>query len=127
VVSFASTNSTVIWTTTSVHGNEITLYEEAWKHILEHPEMYGQEEIVRKAVEQPIRVREGLYPDCCAFEIQSSTNPEGVRVFVRHDTEIFLSGGVTGSVTTAYPIQTSKFKSRVGPIIGTYPPDDGNE
>ena len=124
----SSTSLGVIWTTISVHGNTICLYEADWAHaISRHPEMQGREETIRRAVEKPRAVRQGLYPDSCAFEISSSTNAEGVRVLVQHDTEMYLAGGVTGWVTTSYPIETRKFKSRVGPIIGTYPENDGDD
>lgn len=116
------TNSGIIWTTVSIHGNTISLYEEDWIHILEHPEMVGQELLVKEAVEKPLRTREGRFPDSCAFERSWSTNPEGLRVLVQHSTEMFLGGGVDGHVTTAYPIQTSKYKkNRIGSIIQTYP------
>lgn len=117
------TNSGIIWRTTSVHGNTIYLYEEDWNHALEgHPEMVGQEEVVRRAVERPVRVREAAYASACTFERPISTNPEGIRVLVDHEREMFLSGGVEGHVTTAFPINTRRFnRTRVGPIIAEYP------
>lgn len=122
---FGGTNTKVIWTTVSIHGNHISLYEEDFKHILEHPEMAGQENLIREAVQWPTVVREGRFPDSCAFDRPWSTNPEGIRVLVRHDSEVFLGGGVEGHVTTAFPIDTKKFaRTRIGPIIASYPENE---
>jgi hypothetical protein len=119
------TNSNVIWTTVSVHGNTISLYEEDFKHLQEHPEMVGQADLIKETVEKPTVVREGRYPDSCTFERPWATNPEGVRVLVRHDRQMFLGGGVEGHVTTAFPIDTRRYsRSRVGPIIATYPENE---
>ena len=93
----SQTNSLgIIWTATSVHGNTITLYEVDWEHILEHPEMLGKEDIVRMAVEKPQRTQHGAYPESCAFEIPSSTNPEGLRVLVKHHTELYWTAEQRG-------------------------------
>jgi hypothetical protein len=117
-----SSSTNVIWTTVSVHGNTIYLYEDDFRHILEHPEMAGQEELIKRAVESPTVVREGWVPSSCAFERPWSTNPEGVRVYVEHQRETFLYGGTEGHVTTAFPIQTKRFPgARTGPIIASYP------
>jgi hypothetical protein len=122
---FGGTNTNVIWTTVSIHGNTISLYEEDFLHLLEHPEMAGQEQAIREAVERPTTVREGRFPDSCTFERPWSTNPEGIRVFVRHDREMFLAGGTDGHVTTAFPINTQKYsRNRVGPIIAKYPENE---
>jgi len=119
------TNSNVIWTTISVHGNTISLYEEDFLHILEHPEMARQENLIKEAIERPTVTREGRYPDSCAFDRPWSTNPEGVRVLVQHDREIFLGGGTGGHVTTAFPINTKKYRyPRIGPVIATYPENE---
>ena len=118
-------NTNTIWTTVSIHGNTISLYEEDFQHILDHPEMAGQEDLLKKAVERPTAVREGRYPDSCTFERPWSTNPEGIRVLVRHDREVFLGGGTTGHVTTAFPIDTGRYpRPRIGPIIATYPENE---
>jgi hypothetical protein len=120
-----STSSTLIWTTVSIHGNTIYLYEQDWVHLLEHPEMAGQDRLIKETVERPTVVREGRFPDSCAFDRPWSTNPEGVRVFVRHERETFLSGGCSGYVTTAFPINTRAYATnRVGPIIATYPENE---
>jgi hypothetical protein len=113
----------VIWTTTCIHGGTVSLYEDDWQgHVLVyHPEMAGQEDVVKRAVEDPKHLREGDYPDSRAFEIESATNPEGIRVFVRYEREMFVDGGIPGNVTTAYPINSKKYQSRVGPIIYTRP------
>jgi hypothetical protein len=122
---FGGTNTNVIWTTVSVHGNTISLYEEDLTHLLEHPEMTGQELLIKEAVERPTVVREGNWADSCAFDRPWSTNPEGLRVLVRHDSEMFLGGGVEGHVTTAYPINTGRYgRNRIGPIIATYPENE---
>lgn len=101
----------------------MSLYEVDWLgHILlAHPEMVGKEELVKRAVEDPKHLREGDYADSRAFEIESTTNPEGIRVFVRYVREMFVNGGVDGNVTTAYPINSKQYQSRVGPIIYTRP------
>lgn len=101
----------------------MSLYEDDWQgHVLVyHPEMAGQEDVVKRAVEDPKHLREGDYPDSRAFEIESATNPEGIRVFVRYEREMFVDGGIPGNVTTAYPINSKKYQSRVGPIIYTRP------
>lgn len=84
--------------------------------------MAGQEMAIKEAVERPVVVREARYADSCTFERPWGTNPEGIRVLVRHDRETFLSGGTEGHVTTAFPIDSKRFaRSRVGPIIQTYP------
>lgn len=122
---FGGTNTNVIWTTISVHGNTISLYEEDFLHLLEHPEMAGQEDLIKEAVEKPTIVREGRFPDSCAFERPWSTNPEGIRVLVHHNTEMFLGGGAEGHVTTAFPINTKRYaRNRIGPIIATYPENE---
>jgi hypothetical protein len=122
---FGGTNTNVIWTTISIHGNTISLYEEDFQHLLEHPEMAGQENLIKEAIEKPTVVREGRYPDSCAFDRPWTTNPEGVRVLVRHDRETFLDGGVDGHVTTAFPINTTRYsRNRIGPIIRTYPENE---
>jgi len=115
-------NDKIIWKTTCIHGCTVTLYEEDWVgHVLvRHPEMKGQEETVKRAVEDPHHMREGDYPDSRAFEIPSITNPNGIRAFVRYEREMFIDGGIDGLVTTAYPIDP-KIKSKVGPIIYTKP------
>lgn len=87
--------------------------------------MAGQENLIKEAVEKPTVVREGAFADSCAFDRPWSTNPEGIRVFVRHDREIFLDGGIDGHVTTAFPVNSKKYRQpRVGPIIGTYPENE---
>jgi hypothetical protein len=118
-------NTNTIWTTVSIHGNTISLYDEDFQHILEHLEMAGQEDVIKEAVKRPTIVREGRYPDSCAFERPWSTNPEGIRVLVRHDTEVFLGGGTAGHVTTAFPIDTTHYRQpRIGPIIARYPENE---
>jgi hypothetical protein len=121
-MSFGS-NDKIIWTTTCFHGCTVSLYEEDWyRHVLiRHPEMNGLEQTVKRAVEDPHHMREGDYPDSRAFEVPSVTNPEGIRVFVRYDREMFVEGGVDGTVTTAYPINSRRFNSKVGKIIYTKP------
>lgn len=87
--------------------------------------MAGQENLIKQAVEKPTIVREGRFPDSCAFDRPWSTNPEGIRVLVHHERETFLGGGVDGHVTTAFPINSKQYpKSRVGPIIATYPENE---
>lgn len=87
--------------------------------------MAGQQQLIKEAVERPTVVREGRYPDSCAFDRPWSTNPEGIRVLVQHDRETFLGGGGEGHVTTAYPIDTKRFaRNRIGPIIQTYPENE---
>lgn len=122
MANFAGTNNKIIWQTISVHGNTVYLYEEDWNHAVEgHPEMAGQEELVKSTIEKPLRTREGRFPDSCAFDGPMSTNPEGVRVLVRHDREVFLQGGTDGHVTTAFPINTKRYaRTRVGSIIEEY-------
>ena len=122
---FGGTNTDVRWTVISIHGNPISLLEEDYQHLLKHPEMAGQENLIKEAVERPTVVREGKFPDSCAFERPCSTNPEGIRVLVRHDKEMFLDGGIDGHITTAFPIQTKKFRqSKIGPIIASYPENE---
>jgi hypothetical protein len=118
-------NTNTIWTTVSIHGNTIRLYEEDFLHVLEHPEMAGQADLIKQTVEKPTVVREGRYPDSCAFERPWSTNPEGIRVLVRHDRETFLGGAADGYVTTAFPIDTKHYpQPRIGPIIARYPENE---
>jgi hypothetical protein len=118
----SSTSMGVVWMTTSVHGNVIYLYERDWEHLKKHPEMIGREDEIKLAVESPTLVREGKYPDSCAFDSPSTTNPEGIRVLVQHETELFLQGGTTGWVTTAFDVSTKRFPNpRLGKVLGTYP------
>jgi hypothetical protein len=125
MASFSSTNEKIRFTTISVHGNTIRLYEEDYQHLIEHPEMVGQEDAIKLALEKPTAVREGRFPDSCAFDRPSNTNPEGVRVLVRHEKEMFLGGGVDGHVTTAFPINSKQYPvNRVGPVIKTYPENE---
>lgn len=113
-----SSNDGVIWTTTSFHGNAVTLYQEDLEHILEHKEMVGREADIRRAVESPALVREGWDAKSCAFEAPSATNSEGMRVYVKHSRENFIQGGVVGCVTTAYDIQSGRYTTaHVGAVI----------
>jgi hypothetical protein len=125
---YNSTSLGLIWTTTSIHGNTIYLYERDWKHILDHPEMMGREDEVKRAVESPVVVKSGRFTDSCTFERPSTTNPEGIRVFVQHETEMFLSGGVQGWVTTAFDITRKTHPNpRIGNVLGAYPENAGDE
>jgi hypothetical protein len=118
-------NTNTIWTTVSIHGNTIRLYEEDFLHLVEHPEMAGQENLIKEAVEKPTVVREGNYPDSCAFYRPSSTNPGAIKVLVWHDKETFLGGGTEGHVTTAFPVSEQHYRNRGSwPIIATYPENE---
>jgi len=108
-MSVINPNEKIVWTTTSVHGNSITLYQDALDHLLLHPEMMGQEGEIKKAVENPSKVVEGWDAKSCGFEYPSATNPNGIRVYVKHQRETFLDGNVDGEVTTAYPVQPKKY------------------
>jgi hypothetical protein len=123
---FGGTNANTIWTTISVHGNTISLYQEDLLHLLMgHPEMAGKENLIKETVEKPTIVREGRFPDSCAFYRPCSTNPEIIKVLVWHDRETFLGGGVEGHVTTAFPVSLTHYRNpNSGPIIATYPENE---
>lgn len=112
------TNDKVVWTVTSYHGNTVSLYQEDLDHLLEHPEMVGQENRLKEAIQRPTLVREGWNAQSCVFETPCATNPEGIRVVVEHTRENFVQGGCEGDVKTAYFVQSAKYtRAHVGDVI----------
>ena len=125
-----STNPTgILWVENDVWGNPVDLSQEDWAHACLHPEMVGQEDAVRETIKKPDHVREGRYHDSAAHTGSiSSTNPEGIRVMVRYERENFLDGKTAGHVTTAIPINTSKYPSpRLRGILWQPTESEGNK
>jgi len=83
----------LIWTTKCPLANEISLYAEDWNHAIEHPEIIGKEELVKKIVEKPLYIQEGKTPFTAAYVFPPYNElEEGARVIVKFSTEVWPSG-----------------------------------
>jgi hypothetical protein len=111
----------LIWTTKCPLANEISLYAEDWNHAIEHPEIIGKEELVKKIVEKPLYIQEGKTPFTAAYVFPPYNElEEGARVIVKFSTEVWPSGNDTGLVQTAYPIDSKSYPNpRLGKIVWT--------
>jgi hypothetical protein len=109
-----------IWTTQCILANAIQLYQEDWDHIVEgHPEMQGKEQLVKTAVENPLYIQEAGNAASAAYVLApDADNPEGVRVIVGFNSEMWVSGNKIGDVRTGYPINSTAYANPdLGKII----------
>jgi hypothetical protein len=117
--------ASLIFATIDPLGNDVTLYTDTWnQHItVGHVEMVGLDALVRQAVEDPYQIRQStIDPTAYRFEFTDASTTVGVIVMY---TGPILPGSETGKVVTAYPIQPTKYKSNVGPVVWTNPKKKG--
>jgi hypothetical protein len=112
----------LIFATIDPIGNDVTLYTSTWNDhiVVGHSEMVGLDALVRQAIEDPFQITQStINPDAYRFEFTDASTTVGVIVTY---TGPILSGSETGTVVTAYPIQPTKYKSNVGPVVWTKNP-----
>ncbi len=98
-----------------LYGNTVSLSLERWQYIQKHPEMCGQEEAVRKALQEPTVI--SMSSDSDQRFIFDRHHPSAqrsniVRVVVEYDSCEIQKGSSTGDVITAY----GPLKSNTGSI-----------
>jgi hypothetical protein len=112
----------LIWTTQCVLSNRVDLFQEDWEHIIQgHPEMIGNELLVKQAVERPVFIQQAGNATTAAYVLPAdSLHPEGVRVIVGFTSSLWLSGGKFGEVKTGYPIDTRAYPNpSLGQVVWT--------
>jgi hypothetical protein len=116
----------VIFSTLDVYGNAITLYEGTWtSHIItEHTPMIGLENHVAAAIQEPDEINPSTrFQDSFGFRYENAafaniSTSNDIRVFVQYaDPKSVLSGGTSGLITTAYPIDLARYNPKLGAAI----------
>jgi hypothetical protein len=128
----------LVFKTTDVWGSAVHCTQSNWDmHIIvEHPDMQGRADDVKKTIEDPDRVSPSTFTGL-AFGHEKTIESETIRAIVYYDDPAALqTGRTTGNVGTAYIVDTVNFASRIGtpiyvkevsPSPPPHPITEGNE
>ncbi|WP_459910136.1 hypothetical protein [Desulfotomaculum defluvii] len=97
-----------MFSTTDPLGREIRLESRTWnKHIItSHPEMYKQEALVKKVIENPKYIlKDKTKPDTRDNYFELCNHPSDGSLSIMKVVVDFSTG--TGDVTTSYPIKST--------------------
>jgi hypothetical protein len=115
----------VVFEQSDVYGNRVVLYRQTWEgHILPahgHPQMAGYENLVQQTIQDPYEILPSTtFNNRFAFVSAMGIGPHalGIRAMVQYmDHTAFMSGGTSGLIVTAYPIDLAHNAPNLGSPI----------